>query len=234
MQAVILAGGLGTRLYPVTRTIPKALVPVAGRPFLEHQLELLKRHGIDDIILLVGHLAGQIVDYFGDGSRFDLRIRYSHDIDPPLDTAGAVRNALGLLDREFFLTFGDSYLRLPYQKIWRSYHESGARALIVVYRNENQFDSSDIFVEHGRVRQYRKNPPLPGAIYINHGLMIIRRDDIATIPEGVRMPLQEFFAPLVATGNVLAWEADERFYEIGSHAGLTALEDLLNSQKAVT
>jgi len=227
MQCVILAGGLGTRLYPVTRTIPKSLVPIAGRPFVDHQIELLSRGGVEDVIMLVGHMGDEIRAHLGDGSRFGIKIRYSDEGEHRLDTAGAVRQALDLLDDTFFLTFGDSYLILPYQRIWDDYEESGGEALMVVYRNDNQFDTSDVFVEGGRVLAYQKQPPLPGAIYINHGLHVIRRESIATIAEGERMSLQQFLQPIIMRGGLVAWETQQRFFEIGSFAGLKELDDRL-------
>jgi NDP-sugar pyrophosphorylase family protein len=227
MQGVILAGGLGTRLYPVTKTIPKSLVPVAGRPFIDLQLELLRRGGVDDVILLVGHMGDEIRSHLGDGSRLGVRVRYSDEGAQRLDTAGAVRQALELLDDVFFLTFGDSYLILPYQRIWDDYRRSGGEALMVVYRNDNQFDSSDVLVEGGRVLAYQKQPPLPGAIYINDGLHVIRRESIAVIGEGQRMSLQQFLQPIIMRGGLVAWETQQRFFEIGSFAGLKELEDKL-------
>lgn len=227
MQGVILAGGLATRLYPITETIPKSLVPVAGRPFVDLQLELLRRGGVDNVIMLVGHMGDKIKSHLGDGSRHGVHVRYSDEGAKRLDTAGAVRHALDLLDEAFFLTFGDSYLVLPYQRIWDDYHRSGGEALMVVYRNDNQFDTSDVFVEGGRVRAYQKQPSLPGACYINDGLHIIRRESIAVIGAGERMSLQQFLQPIITRGGLVAWETQQRFFEIGSFAGLKELEERL-------
>jgi NDP-sugar pyrophosphorylase family protein len=228
IQVAILAGGLGTRLYPITRTIPKAMVEVAGRPFLESQIALLRAGGVEDIVLLVGHMADMISDHFGDGSDFGVRIRYSHEGDTLLDTAGAIRNALPLLDEAFFVTFADSYLLLPYRQIWEEYRASGKEALMVVYRNDGKFDTSDISVEGGLVTAYQKTPPLPGAFYINDGLMAFQRQSVATLPEGTRISLQQFLQPVIARNGLLAWETEQRFYEIGSHAGLKELEGVLS------
>jgi NDP-sugar pyrophosphorylase family protein len=225
MQAAILAGGLGTRLYPMTHDVPKAMVPVAGRPFLEREIELLRQASVTDIVLLVGHLADQITDHFGDGSRFGVRIRYSNEGPKLLDTAGAVRQAMDLLDDTFFVTFADSYLVLPYRQIWDDFHAAGKEALMVVYRNDNQFDTSDVFVEDGLVLAYQKSPPLPGAFYINDGLMIFRRDSLKAIAEGERISLQQFLQPVVARRQLMAWKTQQRFFEIGSFSGLKELEE---------
>lgn len=225
MQIAILAGGMGTRLYPLTRDVPKAMAPAAGKPFLEYQIEMLRKAGVTDIVLLVGNLSDAITTYFGDGSGFGVKIRYSNEGPNLLDTAGAVRHALPLLGERFFLTFGDSYLRLPYGQIWKDYAGSGREALMTVYRNHNQFDTSDIFVEDGLVRAYQKSPPLPGAHYINHGLMILRRDAIAAIPQDTRISLQQFLQAVIARGELMAWETQQRFFEIGSPSALKEFED---------
>lgn len=227
MQGVILAGGLATRLRPVTEAIPKSLVPVAGRPFVEWQIELLRHGGVDDLVMLIGHLGAKIKAHLGDGSRFGVRVRYSDEGEQQLGTAGAVRNALGLLDEVFFLTFGDSYLILPYRRIWDDFCGSGAEALMVVYRNDNQFDTSDVSVEGGRVRAYQKQPPLPDAVYINDGLHVIRRESIAAIGKGERMSLEQFLQPVIMRGGLVAWETQQRFFEIGSFGGLGELEEKL-------
>jgi NDP-sugar pyrophosphorylase family protein len=227
MQAVVLAGGLGTRLYPLTHDIPKAMVPVLGKPFVEHLIALLSAGGVDEFVFCVGHLARAIEDCLGDGSRFGVKIRYSDEGKTLLDTAGAIRHALPLLAEEFFVTFGDSYLVLPYRKIWEDFVASEREALMVVYRNDNKFDSSDVFVGDGLVKAYRKSPPLEGAHFINDGLMALRRASLAAIEPGRRMSLQEFFQPTIARGQLAAWETTQRFYEIGSHSGLKELEERL-------
>jgi NDP-sugar pyrophosphorylase family protein len=227
MQAAILAGGLGTRLGAVTKTVPKAMVPVLGRPFMEHQILLMRERGVSDFVILVCHMADQITDYFGDGAKFGVRIRYSNEGKDLLDTAGAVRQALPLLDEAFLLTFGDSYLDLPYATIWDDFQAAGKEALMVVYRNENRFDTSDIEVTDGLVTAYQKSPPLPGAFFINHGLMGLRREALAALAAGTRVSLQQFFAPIIAKRQMMAWETGQRFYEIGSPAGLAELETTL-------
>ena len=118
MQVVILAGGLGTRLGPLTRPHPKPMVPVKGVPYLEHQLRLLARQGLTDIVLLTGYLGEQIEEYFGDGDRMGLRLRYSRELEP-LGTGGALRQARPLLEEAFLVIYGDSYLRIDYAAVGR-------------------------------------------------------------------------------------------------------------------
>jgi len=163
----------------------------------------------------------------GDGALLGVKIRYGNEGKTLLDTAGAVRNALPLLADRFFITFGDSYLKLPYRRIWEDYHRSSLESLMVVFRNDNRYDTSDISVADGLVTAYRKYPPLLGANYINHGLMILRRDSVASIAAGTRISLQQFLQPIIVRGQMMAWETTDRFYEIGSVTGLKELEDLI-------
>src|SRR5712671_3985579 len=132
MPAVILAGGLATRLRPLTETIPKALVEVAGHPFLWHQLQLLKRHGIHHVVLAVGYLGEQIQDRYGDGSQLGIRLDYSFDGPVLLGTAGAIRKALKLLPERFFVLYGDSYLTCDYHAVETVFRQSKLPALMSV------------------------------------------------------------------------------------------------------
>src|SRR5690348_17236437 len=133
MQMAILAGGLATRLRPITETIPKSMVPVQGKPFLEHQIALVRAHGVTDLVLCVGHLYQPIEAYFGDGSRFGLRIRYSVEADRLLGTGGALKQAEPLLEDRFFLMYGDSYLLYDYAEVMARARDH--EALMVVYHN---------------------------------------------------------------------------------------------------
>jgi NDP-sugar pyrophosphorylase family protein len=227
MQAAILAGGLGQRLMPLTSDVPKPMVPVLGRPFLEHQIALLRRHGVTDIVLLVGHLAEKIRSYFGDGTGFGVTIRYSDEGDARLGTAGALKHAEPLLANAFMVLFGDSYLVLDYAQVWRDFVHGGTRAMMVVFRNDNQFDTSDVAVEDGYVAAYQKYPPLPNAVFINYGLTVLKRETLATMDEGQRISLQEFLRPLIRDRQLGAWIATQRFFEIGSVEGLRETERFL-------
>ncbi|MEJ0024621.1 MAG: sugar phosphate nucleotidyltransferase [Rhizomicrobium sp.] len=227
MQVAILAGGLGTRLYPLTQDIPKALVPVLGKPFLVHQLELLRRNGATEIVMLVGHYAAQIEECLGDGAALGLKVTYSDEGDLRLGTAGAVKYAESKLADRFFLLFGDSYLPVDYQAIWNDFESAGADAMMTVYRNENAHDTSDIAVEGGYVTAYQKTPPLPNAIYINYGLMALKRSTLSGMVRGQAESLEAFLKPIIAAHQLKAHEVDRRFYEIGSPAGLKDFESFL-------
>jgi len=209
MQVAILAGGLATRLRPLTNRVPKSMVEIHGKPFLQYQIELLRANHIQDIVLCVGHLSGQIRSYFGDGRRYGVRITYSDEGDRRLGTGGALKFAEDLLASEFFVLFGDSYLLLDYPA------------------NDNLYDSSDVLMEDGLVIAYDKENPLPGMVHINVGLSVLRRQSLTVIPRGQSLSLQAFFRELIAQRQLLALETRQRFYEIGSLEGLHEFERLV-------
>lgn len=224
MQVAVLAGGRATRLRPLTDRIPKSLVPVHGRPFLQYQIELLRAHGVTDIVLCVGHLARPIRDFCGDGSRFGVRISYSDEGERALGTAGALKWAEPLLGEAFFALFGDSYVRMDYRGAMERFLRRRALAMMAVYRNENRYDTSDVLVERGYVRAYNKREPQPGMVYINAGVCLVRRSALARLERGQRASLEEFLGPLTRVGLVLAYRTTRRFYEIGSPRGLRDFE----------
>lgn len=224
MQIAILAGGPATRLQPLTKRIPKSMVEIEGKPFLQYQIELLRANGVKDIVLCVGHLADQIKGYFGDGGRFGVAIQYSDEGERRLGTAGALKFAEELLADVFFVMFGDSYLMLDYRAIMECFLARDRLGLMVVYRNENLYDSSDVIVEGGFVKLYDKDHPAPEMVYINEGLSVLRKEALAALPAGQPVSLQEFYQGLIAQRQMLALETQQRFYEIGSLAGLEEFE----------
>ncbi len=227
MQMVVLAGGLGTRLRPLTEQMPKSLIPVNGQPFLQYQLELFKRNGIRDIVLCVGYLGDEIKEYFGDGSRFGVDIRYSEEGEELLGTAGAIRNAERFLASEFFLTYGDSYLLLDYRAVMDCFRQRDKLGLMVVYRNCNQFDRSNVIVEGDLVKVYDKEGRTPGMDYINYGVSVLRKEAVSLIPPGRSFTQEELYHLLIEQEQLLAFETHQRFYEIGSPAGLDEFRRLV-------
>jgi NDP-sugar pyrophosphorylase family protein len=217
---VILAGGLGTRLRPLTSRVPKALIPIGGKPFLHHQIDLLKRGGIRDIVLCIGHLGEQVQDYFGDGRWLGVRIRYSEEEDHLLGTAGAIKNAEPLLGDDFFLMYGDSYLMIDYREVMRYFRRFDRLGLMVVWRNVDRFERSNVMVEGNLVTAYNKDQKSPDMVYINYGLSVLRKEALAFIPAGRPFSQEEFYQTLIDQGELLAFEVEQRFYEIGSPKGL--------------
>ena len=131
MQLAILAGGLGTRLGPLTANTPKSLVPVLGRPFLEHQIGLVRNAGIKRLVLCIGHYGQRIIERFGQGQAYGVEIVYSQEGEQLLGTGGALKNAEPLLDDAFMMMWGDSYLLLDYAAVWRNGWPSHARPWLV-------------------------------------------------------------------------------------------------------
>jgi MurNAc alpha-1-phosphate uridylyltransferase len=230
MPTVILAGGLATRLHPLTETIPKSLVEVAGHPFLWHQLQLLKRQGIHRIVLALGYLGEQIQDRYGDGSALGMRIDYSFDGPVLLGTAGAIRKAIHLLPERFFVLYGDSYLTCNFSAVETSFGQSNLRGLMTVYRNDGMHDRSNVEYDGTKILRYNKRDLSPEMSYIDYGLLAFKRSVFADLPEDKSFDLTTVLQRLLQEGNLAAFEVHERFYEIGSAAGLRDIERFLTSQ----
>ena len=230
MQAVILAGGLATRMRPRTLTVAKAMLEVAGRPFIDWQLEKLRASGYDDVLLCVAFLGEQIRDHVGDGARYGLRVRYSDEGPVLLGTAGALRVALGLLDPVFLVTYGDSYLPFDYAEPLRVLEaHDDCDGVMSVFPNRGLWDASNVKTDGVRVLAYEKGTRDPAFDYIDYGALALRRELIAALPEGERHGLEAIQMRLAREGRMRAVVAAERFYEIGSEEGLAALDARLRS-----
>ena len=226
--AVILAGGLATRLRPVTVTIPKSMIEVAGEPFVAHQLKLLKAKGIDRVIFCIGHLWEQVEAFVGDGSRFGLEVSYSVDGPVLLGTAGAIRKALPQLPPHFFVIYGDSYLTADYAVAQRFFEQSGRSALMTVYRNDDQFDQSNVEFDGREIVVYDKTRRTGHLRHIDYGLGIFDRRVFERMGEGAK-DLATVYQELLQAGELAALEVAERFYETGSFAGIAELSALLSA-----
>jgi len=205
------------------------MIPVAGRPFIEYQIEQFRRHGVTDLILCVGHLGHLIEEHLGDGRRFDVSIRYGYERDGLLGTAGAVKNVEPLLEDPFFVQYGDSYLLVDYRDVMAYFRWQDAPGLMVVYRNDDRWDRSNVVVADGRVRVYDKTRKLPGMVYVDFGVSVFRRDAFAGVPPGAAADLSAVHQALIAHGKLLAYETSHRFYEVGSPQGLREFESLVQS-----
>lgn len=232
MPVAILAGGLATRLLPLTESIPKVLLNVAGKPFLAHQLAYLREQGIERVVLCVGHLGETIEAQFGDGRDWGVHLEYSYDGPALLGTGGALRNALPLLGDEFFVLYGDSYLPIDFAAVARSFRDSGRAGLMTVYRNENRWDASNVWFSDGRIRSYDKKNRLPEMRHIDYGLSVLSAPALHDLPNAATFDLAEVFARLVERRELAGFEASERFYEIGSLSGLAELEEYLRRSPA--
>jgi len=229
IPVAILAGGLATRLRPITEKIPKSLVPVAGRPFLAHQLEMLHARGIRRVVLCIGHLGEMIQRDFG-AEAFGVKLEYSFDGPKLLGTGGAIRRALPKLGGEFFVLYGDSYLPIPYRPVAEAFHRSGKPGLMTVYHNEGKYDTSNVVFHDGEIAVYDKKLRLPEMRHIDYGLSLFQAQVFAVYADDQIFDLAEVMGRLVREKQLAGYEVPERFYEMGSPAGLAELETLLQSK----
>jgi len=230
MQAVILAGGLGTRLGARTRDLPKALIPIAGRPFLAWLVEALKRTGYSQLVLCIGHHGEQIVEFLGNGAGFGLDVRYSKDGERLLGTGGAIRQALGrdLLAESFLVTYGDSYLPFDYAAPLRDLQaHPEALGTMSVFENHGAWDASNTAIGRGLVLRYEKGVQDSALTHIDYGAIALRRSVFAEQPSQVAFGLDTLQHELAKAGQLRAFEAMERFYEVGSERGIADLEQKL-------
>jgi NDP-sugar pyrophosphorylase family protein len=224
LPVAILAGGLATRLRPLTETIPKAMVAVNGEPFAFHQLRLLRRHGIEQAVFCLAHLGQQVVDAVGDGSRFGVRVSYSFDGPTLLGTAGALKIAAPLLGRDFFVLYGDAFLDCDYAAVERAYRRAGKPALMTVFQNDGQWDTSNVEFLDGRIIAYSKAHQTPRMRHIDYGLGVLCASVLDSVPSDRATDLASIYEGLAASEDLAAFEVSQRFYEVGSHAGLEEME----------
>jgi NDP-sugar pyrophosphorylase family protein len=230
IPVAILAGGLATRLRPITEKIPKSLVSVAGKPFLAHQLEWLRARGIRRAVVCVGHLGEMIQRDFGDGSALGVRLDYSFDGPQLLGTGGAIKRALPLLGDEFFVLYGDSYLPVEYHPIAEFFRRSGKPGCMTVYRNEGRHDTSNVVFHNAQIVVYDKKNRSSQMHYIDYGLSLFKTPVFSSYALGQPFDLAEVMGKLVREKQLAGYEVHERFYEMGSPAGLAELESLLQSK----
>jgi NDP-sugar pyrophosphorylase family protein len=251
IPVAILAGGLATRLRPITEKIPKSLMLVAGKPFLAHQLELLHARGIRRAVLCIGYLGEMIQREFGDeacGVKLDYSFDSSRRLVAPksdeggsaaksdgpklLGTGGAIKRALPLLGDEFFVLYGDSYLPVEYQPIAEFFRRSGKLGCMTVYRNEGRYDTSNVVFRDGEIAVYDKKNRSSEMRHIDYGLSLFKAAAFESYSAGQPFDLAEVMSKLVREKQLAGYEVRERFYEIGSPAGLNELEILLKTGKA--
>ncbi|MDD2714773.1 MAG: nucleotidyltransferase family protein [Candidatus Wallbacteria bacterium] len=220
LPVAILAGGLATRLRPLTGQMPKSLIEVAGLPFIVHQLKLLRQNGLTEAVLCLGYLGEQIQAEIGDGQRLGMRITCIFDGPELLGTGGALRRALPSLGNAFFMLYGDCYLECDYQAIEKAFHEKGKLGLMTVFKNMNQWDNSNIVFENGRIVSYNKINRVPEMKHIDYGVSVLQAATLSDYPAGKPFDLVTVYQDLLSQNQLAGFEVYERFYEIGSPAGL--------------
>ena len=223
LPVAILAGGLATRLRPLTETIPKSLVEINGEPFLWHQLRLLREHGVSHVVLCLSYLGEQVRDSAGDGRDFGLHIDYSFDGSALLGTAGALKRALPLLGESFLVLYGDSYLPIDLGAVETSFRASGKAGLMSVYSNEGQWDTSNVEFADGQIVAYDKKLRTERMRHIDYGLGAFRASAFDRVPADKPWDLAVLYQDLLQAGELAAFEAPHRFYEIGSFRGIEEL-----------
>ena len=227
----ILAGGLATRLRPLTKTIPKALIEINGEPFIAHQLRLLKKNNIKRVVLCIGYLGEMIQDVVGNGAKFNLEVDYSFYGPKLLGTAGALKKALSKLSENFFVLYGDSYLTCNFHEVQKSFLEQKKLSLMTVFHNEGQWDTSNIEYNAGNIVQYDKKQLTDKMHYIDYGLGIINSKVFVNRSENEIIDLAALYQFLLQQKQLAAFEVKERFYEIGSFIGITELEKYLTTKE---
>lgn len=229
LPVAILAGGLATRLWPLTKEIPKSLVDVHGEPFIAHQLQLLRASGIERAVICAAHLGEAIEKAVGDGSRYGIRVEFSFDGPQLLGTAGAVKKALPLLGEAFFVMYGDSYLLCDYRAVYAAFETYSQPALMTVFENRGRWERSNVEFQDGQVMAYDKSTPTSRMRHVDYGLSVFTRSAFDAVPEALHYDLETVFQYLIGRDELAAYEVGDRFYEIGSLKGIDELRRYLTT-----
>ena len=230
LPVIILSGGLATRMRQYTEKIPKAMIDVAGKPFIHWQLKMLKEQGVEHVTLCLGHLGEMIEKHAGDGSAYGLKINYSYDGDKLLGTGGAIKKIGEALPEAFFILYGDSYLEIQYAPICETFEKSGKKGLMTVYENLDLYDVSNVVFTNGELIKYSKKIKTDDMRHIDYGLGILRKEAFEGFPKNEAFDLADVYEKLAAEKKLLGHEVFKRFYEIGSPDGLQELKDKLEGR----
>lgn len=223
----LLAGGLSTRLRPLTETTPKSMVTVAGEPFIAHQMRWLVRQGVERVVICSGFLGEQIEAFVGDGRAFGCAIEYSYDGHPLKGTGGAIRKALPRLGDQFFVLYGDSYLPITFGPVYEAFLRSKKSGLMTVLRNENRWDRSNVEMNDGSIANYDKRTATARMKHIDYGLGILTPAAFLRWEAESCFDLSEVYHRLIRAGDLASYEVSQRFYEIGTPEGLRETEGKL-------
>jgi NDP-sugar pyrophosphorylase family protein len=202
---------------------------VAGVPFIAHQLRLLKREGVKEVVLSVAHKSDQIENYVGDGSQFGLQVRYSHDGPTRMGTGGAIKKALPMLPDEFAVLYGDTYLDIDFAPVYTTFHHNKRPALVTVLANDDKWDKSNMLLKDGAILAYDKLAPTPEMQHIDYGLSIFKQQCFDDYSDAEPFDMSALFQKLIASGQMSGYEVRQRFYEIGTPSALAETEQYLLS-----
>ena len=220
LPVAILAGGLATRLRPLTETVPKSMIEICGHPFAHWQTKQLAKAGVSEIVYCVGYKSELIKGFLGDGSKYGLRIRYSHDGSKQLGTGGAIFNALPYLGNKFMVLYGDSYLPIDYSEIEKGYADCKKPALMTVYANSGRFDASNVDFSGGILNRYQKGMNTREMTHIDYGLSCFDKSVFSNYALDLPLDLAHICTNLASDNQLAGYEVFERFYEIGSPQGI--------------
>jgi len=232
LQLVVLAGGLATRLRPISEKIPKSLIEINGEPFIFHQLRLLKSKGFERVVICAGYLGNMIEDILGNGEKFDLNVVYSYDGEVLLGTGGAIRNAFPLLDEKFMITYGDAYLDFDYDGLNSFIKQNRYSAVMTIFKNEDLFDTSNVLYKNGKIL-YSKMNRSADMNYIDYGFSAVTKSIFNSYKIFDKFDLSDVFEKLSVDGQLGAFEVTNRFYEIGSFQGITDIEFYLKKTNSI-
>jgi NDP-sugar pyrophosphorylase family protein len=227
LPVVILSGGLATRMQGFTEKIPKAMINIAGKPFIHWQLSMLRDQKVEHIYLCIGHLGEMIESYTGDGTQYGLKITYSYDGDKLLGTGGAIKKIEDILPDTFFVLYGDSYLDIPYAPVEKAFVTSGKMGLMTVYENKDLYDVSNVIFQNSELISYSKKNKNNLMHHIDYGLGILCKEVFYDFPKYEVFDLADVYEKLANEKQLLGYEVFNRFYEIGSPEGLAELREKL-------
>lgn len=230
VPVALLAGGLATRLRPITEKIPKALVELAGRPFIDWQLDLLAENGIRQVVMCLGYLGEMVRDHCGDGSSRGMTLQYSFDGEKLMGTGGAILRARPMLGDAFWVMYGDSYMDIDYPAVLAAFDRSKALGLMTILRNCNKWDTSNVIFQDGQLIRYDKRNRVPEMQYIDYGVGLLRSAVLDRIPADRPFDLAELYTQLVAEKQMIGYEVTQRFYEIGTPASLEEARQYLQTR----
>lgn len=232
-QAVILAGGRGTRMRPLTDDRPKPMVPVLGRPFLEYQIEQLREQGCERILLLLGYLPQVVQDYFGDGSAWGVRIEYS--VTGPDDlTSSRVANAQHLIDPCFLLLYCDNYWPMQMDKMWERFQRAAKPGMITVYNNNDAYSRGSVILDaEDNVVVFDRLRSTPGLQGIEISYAILTDLALELLPEKDTLFEEAIYTPLAEQGRLAAYPTGHRYYSVGSLQRLPATEEFMRRKPTI-
>lgn len=230
MQIAILCGGLATRLKNLAKNKAKSMIDINGKPFLEYQINNVKKYDIKDIVLCVGYLSEQIIDYFGNGEKFGVNIKYSHDGEKPLGPIGALKKAENLLKKDFFIMYGDSYLSVNFKDVYNFYKKYDKPACMVIYKNQDKYDKSNLIIKDNLVLGYGDKERTKDMVYIDYGTSLLDKKTLNTLQEDTYCSTGDFFSGLIKNHELLAYEVKSRFYHIGNPEALKEFREYIKTQ----